>query len=280
MRVRYRDSALRWSEWSEPAPFRTAADEAGLTANLLTNPGAEDGVMGWTSELGALESLTAGQCDGREPHTGTRYFAPGGLCDAVDVGRATQLADVASHAADIDAGLAKALFHAWLRTWSGDDRPEARLIFLGAGGEELGTSTTLTSLATLWTLEEAEVPVPAGTRQISYQITGTRNRGSDNDAYFDDLSLRLRFGEDAVCTPPEPPEPPMPPMPDAGPSTPDASLPDDASVADAASPDAGSGGGGSETGCGCSVPRRSTGIPAWIGVFSLALLWRKQGRGL
>ncbi|MCP4807388.1 MAG: metallophosphoesterase, partial [Proteobacteria bacterium] len=50
-RARYRDRALSWSDWSVPEPFRTGASlaEGVATADeLLENPGAELGDLGWT----------------------------------------------------------------------------------------------------------------------------------------------------------------------------------------------------------------------------------------
>ena len=37
----------------------------------------------------------------------------------------------------------------------------------------------------------ATVTLPAGTRHVEMVLMGTRNAGSDNDSYFDDLFLEL-----------------------------------------------------------------------------------------
>ena len=81
-RVRYRDRGLDWSPWTAPVPFFTSESLQG--DNLLTNPGAEDGIEGWVISEGVAESLTAGECDGVNPFEGERYFAVGGLCTESD----------------------------------------------------------------------------------------------------------------------------------------------------------------------------------------------------
>ena len=43
--VRYRDSSLGWSEWSEPLFFQTGTSL--YSENMLINPGAEQGTIGW-----------------------------------------------------------------------------------------------------------------------------------------------------------------------------------------------------------------------------------------
>ena len=101
-RVRYRDRGLNWSAWTAPFPFTTS--ESLLGDNLLVNPGGEDGLDGWTVTEGIAESLTAGECNGVNPHAGDRYFAVGGLCTESDVARMHQDVDVSAEADSIDAG--------------------------------------------------------------------------------------------------------------------------------------------------------------------------------
>ncbi len=190
-RVRYRDQALAWSAWSAPVQFRTA--QASFTANLLRNPGAEDGVDDWEVVQGVVESLEGGECNGGAPHSGQRYFAVGGLCDSSEVGEARQRVSLALFADRIDAGRASARLRAWLADWNGADEPAVQLIFVDAGGAELGRSEPMVRAVSTWGQVEIDLPVPAGTRGIDAVLIGTRQAGEDNDSYIDDVELRLRF---------------------------------------------------------------------------------------
>jgi hypothetical protein len=190
MRVRYRDSGLAWSDWSDPVAFSVGG--VILADGLVTNPGAEEGVEGWTLVDGVLESLSAQECDGIAPATGARYFAVGGLCDGSPYGEAHQLITMESAWwSEIDASQAVAVVGATFATWAGDDEPGLSLQFLAEDGEVLGASVTMTSHATSWTPESLTAPVPSQTRAMRVTMTGTRVSGTDNDSYVDDVHLTL-----------------------------------------------------------------------------------------
>lgn len=191
-RVRYRDRSLRWSAWSEPVPFELGGAGGGATENLLVNPGAEDGTSDWTATAGQLESLEGGQCNGTDPHTGQRYFAVGGLCDASSYGEAFQRVMVPMDlVADVDAGAVMASYGAWLSDYAGDDVPAVHLVFRGGDDEQLGVAPTLAGPLSSWQQYIGSASVPGGTRAIDFVMSGTRNAGSDNDSYVDDAWLRL-----------------------------------------------------------------------------------------
>jgi predicted MPP superfamily phosphohydrolase len=192
-RVRYRDQGLSWSDWSEPLGFETGVSV--LSDELLENPGAEDGTTGWDLIEGVVESLTDGECNGVEPHSGDRYLAVGGLCDETAYGEVAQRVDVEAFAEAIDAGEAVARYGGWLRDWAGDDVPSIELAFVDAGGAELGRTGQTEVPSPDWTEVAIEVGLPAGTRAVDVVLTGTRTSGSDNDSYFDDLTLRVRLAE-------------------------------------------------------------------------------------
>jgi len=189
-RVRYRDQGLQWSDWSATASFVTVGPD--LTDNLLLNPGAEEGVDHWTVTEGTLESLTAGECEGTSPHSGDRYFAVGGLCaDESDHAAAVQRVDVSEHAEAIDAGRVTARFGGWFGDWGGDDLPEAWIAAISGAGETMATSERIGVAATGWSPLDDELFLPIETRAVDFVIEGTRNAGTDNDSYLDDLELRL-----------------------------------------------------------------------------------------
>ncbi|MBK7405920.1 MAG: fibronectin type III domain-containing protein [Phycisphaerales bacterium] len=197
-RVRYRDAGLTWSDWSAEASFATGGSSLG--PNLLVNPGAEQGVSGWTILDPPLESLAAGDCASEtNPVEGARFFAVGGVCaDEGPYGEAMQPVDVTSHATAIDGGLVDARIAGALKDYSGSDRPDIWLVYKNAGGATLGQSAKVGSNTSSWQVLSAVDPVPLGTRTIEFHLSGTRNGGTDNDSYADALELRLRIAN--PCT--------------------------------------------------------------------------------
>lgn len=291
-RVRYRDRGLQWSEWSTPFSFTTGPENSTMTPNLLTNPGAEDGIEGWIVEEGILESLIADECVGTSPHTGSRYFSAGGLCaeTPAEHARAVQHVDVSFFSTEIDAGSAVALFSGFTSSYSGSDQPEIGIVIRDGAGTRLAQSELYGSSLSTWMLVEGELAIPRTARSVEFIIMGTRHSGTDNDSYLDDLSLILWNGEEPDCPSLEPP----PPLPDAGPDDagadtgprPDADTPRDSDVASAADADrtAGADGDGEsdaesvtetpvgdDEGCDC----RAVGAPrgGWPRSLRLERLW-------
>ena len=88
-----------------------------------------------------------------------------------------------------------------MRNWSGSDLPELWIVFRDASGVETGRGPVLENRVPSWSLMEAVVDIPPTTRQIEFHISGTRFAGTDNDAYFDDLFVRLggRAAGDLNC---------------------------------------------------------------------------------
>jgi hypothetical protein len=188
--VRYRDRGLAWREWSEGLAFTTGA--SALSDNLLLNPGAEDGTTHWTATLGPIESLTGSECDSVPPYAGDYLFAVGGICEGeVTDASAFQRVDVAPWSAEIDTDRATAHLGGWMRNYGSSDRPEFEIALIHENGTELARSKRLSSATGTWTEMQSSLAIPVGTRSIDFVLYGTRNAGSDNDSYFDDLSLRL-----------------------------------------------------------------------------------------
>ena len=198
-RVRYRDRALNWSEWTAPVPFYTSASLLG--DNLLVNPGAEDGLMGWEITQGIAESVTAGECDGVNPFEGDRYFAVGGLCTESDLGRMHQDVDVSAWADSIDAEVQMVVARGMLSDWGGADVPAMRVVFLNESGIQLNETGWFEMPVATWTEVTIEAPVPPLTRTLRLELQGTLVSGVDNDSYFDALSLRMGGGVDCPGLP-------------------------------------------------------------------------------
>ena len=188
-RVRYRDKGLGWSAWSTPVTFTTG--NSSLGPNLLLNGDAESGITNWVQQTGVLESLTAGQCNGISPHAGATYFAVGALCVESAYAVAYQDINVTAQATAIDAGNATARFGGWFANWQGGDRPEMALQYRNAGNTVIGGTDTIGSFTGTWTNVLLDASIPVGTRTVRTILMGTRDVGTDNDSYFDDLSVRI-----------------------------------------------------------------------------------------
>ncbi|MCF6170604.1 MAG: metallophosphoesterase family protein [Bacteroidales bacterium] len=188
-RVRYRDRELNWSDWSIPVSFTTG--ESAALPNLLTNPGAEDSLNNWVVIEGVVESLTDSICNGISPHSGDRYFAVGGLCEHSAFARCIQNIDVSAYSDSIDGGNFPVNFGGFLSDYAGYDLPEMRLVFLDQNNIAFDTSNTISTLNNSWTQFSEWQIIPELTRTIQVELRGTRNAGTDNDSYFDDLFLTV-----------------------------------------------------------------------------------------
>tara|TARA_B110000263_G_scaffold192510_1_gene170507 strand:+ start:2350 stop:4602 length:2253 start_codon:yes stop_codon:yes gene_type:complete len=193
--VRYRDSSLGWSEWSEPVLFET--EESQYSDNLLVNPGAEQGVEGWDVTEGYMESLEEYICDGIEPHSGNYYFIVGALCNTVSYSEAYQEVDLSEYSDCIEQGLTYVNYGGYLSDWGGDDHPEMKIVFIDSNGNQISESQTIGTYNAYWTLFSIEDSIPENTHFIQMFLMGTRYAGDDNDSYFDDLFLRI--WQDQTC---------------------------------------------------------------------------------
>jgi hypothetical protein len=196
-RVRYRDRSLGWSEWSLPISFATT--EGGASDNLLLNPGAEDELAGWTTTAGIVESILSGDCAGNLAVEGERLFAVGGVCTESPYGEAQQVVDVAGFASQIAEGGTKARFGGYLSDYQGTDLPEFRLDFLDENGDSISSTPTYGINSGEWVLFNEAAEVPADCQAIRFVLMGTRQSGTDNDSYFDEMFLKL---DTVGCTAP------------------------------------------------------------------------------
>ena len=196
--VRYRDSSLGWSAWSEPLSFQTS--ESQYTNNLLINPDAESGTDNWTVTEGYMESLEAYLCDGIEPYSGDYYFIVGALCNTASYSEAYQEIDLSAYIDCIDQELAYADYGGYLSDWGGDDHPEMTIAFIDENGNETERAEILGTFNEFWTLLVGNYHIPIGTRSIQMILMGTRYAGDDNDSYFDDLFLKIWRDADCMNT--------------------------------------------------------------------------------
>jgi hypothetical protein len=191
-RARYRTRNLDWSNWSGTEVFVTGSSAS--TGNLLINPGAENGTTSWNVTAGVFEALTAGECAGTTPHSGTKYFAVGGLCTESAYGEVNQVVDLSSWTSLIDAGTCISRWGGYLSDYANSDIPSIYVEFLDQSGALLSSPPAVQTTNTTWTLFDETDTIPAGTRSVRFVMTGTRVSGTDNDSYLDDVFFELYTG--------------------------------------------------------------------------------------
>jgi hypothetical protein len=158
-------------------------------ALTITNPDAETGdTTGWTNVQGAL-AVSASQ-GGATPHSGSWFFTAGATlyCEAYQ-----DIAVPAGVQADVDAGDLQVEFGGWQAGYSLDsDLGNLMMEFFDAGSNSLGIcSSVLETNVPTWNEVMLRSTVPPLTRTIRLTLNGRRFGGTNNDAYFDDLTLQL-----------------------------------------------------------------------------------------
>ncbi|WP_029654983.1 metallophosphoesterase family protein [Marinobacter daepoensis] len=198
-RSRVRDQQMNWSAWSEQYNF---AIEGTRTPNLLINGNAETGdLTGWTLESGAINVVSKVKNPGfLAAAEGDYYFAGRGFGQGQPADccteKASQLVDVSEFQTQIDAGEAYLQLSAQITTWQSMDQPELTIELYDQNGNQIAwdnagpyTSKTAKNWETITVLGQ----LPNNVRAVKVSIGGTRKQGSDNDIYFDDLSLNLLY---------------------------------------------------------------------------------------
>ena len=157
---------------------------------LITNPGndlplAGGEISGWTEAVGTdWQKRTSNP----PPQAGDAYFFAG----TGALAELSQTIDVSAFSASIDAGNQQFDFSGYVRSFvqSGPDASQIILEFEDSAGTVLEAfdSSQITN-TTAWQLVSDSRIAPANTRAIEVRLISTRNSGSNNDGYFDSLSL-------------------------------------------------------------------------------------------
>ncbi|MFT6162434.1 MAG: hypothetical protein ACJAZO_002852 [Myxococcota bacterium] len=180
-RVRYRDDALGWSDWSEATSFRVS--DAVRSPNLIEDPD-------WSTE-----PIGTGQCGAPSPAEGA-YSLGLGVCENQPDAADAYITGVGQYADDIDSG-------AWfvhLSAWFLSDPADSTILavsFLATDGTVLGSTTGIGSTGSTWTEASEAVALPAGTRQLSMELerTGTASTAS----FVDGISVQVGPSSDVDC---------------------------------------------------------------------------------
>ena len=172
--VRYRDTSLGWSDWSEPITFETG--ESQYSDNLLFNPGAEIGTEGWTVSEGYMESLPEYECDGVEPHSGDYYFIVGALCNTVSYSEAYQNIDLNEFSHCIDNNQSYLDYGGYLSNWGGSDHPEISIQFIDENENVIEQLNNIGTFNAYWTFISNNSVIPENTKYVKMIFTRMQTR--------------------------------------------------------------------------------------------------------
>lgn len=176
-------------------------------ANLIINPGNDlalvgGEIAGWTEESGTTWTQ---RDENPSAQAGTHYFQAGnnGLSssDPDWSGELAQTIDVTSYGSSIDLGTQQFDFTGFVSGYSKDassnsDTDTAQIIveYRGAGGSSLlgsydSGAATYNYHNDDWVELTDSRFAPVGTREITVRLITVRKDGTNNDGYFDSLSL-------------------------------------------------------------------------------------------
>ena len=159
--------------------------------NLIMNPGCEDSLVNgeiphWTEIVG---NNWRQRIASPVPYEGLAYFFPG----AAALAELQQDVDVSEYSADIDNGLQEFIFEGYVRSYPQSPTDQSRIVL------EFFDSTKTVKLDSVdsgnysttsaWVQISDTSVAPQGTRNIRIRLISTRRSGSNNDGYYDALSL-------------------------------------------------------------------------------------------
>lgn len=170
--------------------------------NLITNPGAENGLTGWSTVEGAPAVIVYGtsgyptQTGPGPADRGARFFTGG----TVATSRMRQTVTLPG-TAGIDAGTTRYDIEAWLGGYASQkDRAQLTVTFLSASGSTTGTVVlgpiTAADRGNVTGLFQRSATgyVPGGSRTAQAELLFIRSGGNANDGYADSISLVLTPG--------------------------------------------------------------------------------------
>jgi PEP-CTERM motif-containing protein len=176
------------------------------TTNLLTNPGAETGISGWTVTFGAPGVDTFDP--DITPHTGSHDFSG----DNAGLSQTVSVFTQGITAAMINAGTLSAQFSFWEQGVNEGTSSGFGLVFLEFfdGTTDLETATrSVDSHNGVWTEGVGTILIPIGTTTISYNMgfETVAGLGELGPTFIDDNSLIILAPAGTGTTPSPVPEP-------------------------------------------------------------------------
>ncbi len=169
--------------------------------NLIINPDAELDIAtggGWQSIQGVWENRGSNP----DPQSGASYFYAGDH----EVGQLTQVVNLSADAAAIATGNAQYAFSGYLRSFDQDPADDGQILveFRNSADSTVARfDSGLRASLTEWEQVGDTIAVPSGTAIAIINLIARRKNGSNNDAYFDNLSLtRITSGANDECVDP------------------------------------------------------------------------------
>jgi hypothetical protein len=157
-------------------------------ANLLTNPGFEDGLNNWTNYNG----LAGIKSNNPTAHGGTSYVY-GPDTPFFSIWQRIELADFGFTDSEIDAGNLQVTYGGWQSGFGPQtDHGEISLTFIDEN-EDKYVADILPSFYSshTWVEQTGTRTLDAGTRAVLIQFSGYRDQGIENNAHFDDAYLSI-----------------------------------------------------------------------------------------
>lgn len=168
----------------------TPEQEDQISKNLIQNPCCEDVLVDgevpyWTEAVGTSWTQRTANPD---PYEGTAYFFAGVVANA----ELSQMVDVSTFAAAIDSGTQQFTFKGYVRSFNQSPADSSKIILeylddIQAEIQEFDSGDIINK--TSWQMVSDTRFAPMGTRWIRIRLISTRYSGSNNDGYYDALSL-------------------------------------------------------------------------------------------
>jgi hypothetical protein len=177
------------NEWDIHYGNRSIAPFVQSITNSLTitNPGADVDVSGWTATTGSLGRRTSNPA----PFEGAGYFFAGPNAET----RAHQDISIPmAEETDVDNGLRQARLQWYQTSFNGSDEGEMEIEFFNGAMASLGSrigSGLTAPLGQEWNLRRLNLLIPSTTRTIRISMHAVRSAGTNNDAYFDAITLDI-----------------------------------------------------------------------------------------
>ena len=168
--------------------------------NLLTNPGFEDGLQGWT-----VTPSGSTQTSNPAPWEGDQYFYAGSnLVTTVD--QTIDLTTSGFTTTQIDTMPLRLTFGGRIRS-SSDKSPVDEgfltLTLFDANNNVIeNVNVPAANVTDRWELVGSTLVIPAGARTAQFRFTALLQSGSTNDSYLDGAFLYVQFGTRAPALAP------------------------------------------------------------------------------
>ena len=164
--------------------------------NLLTDPGFENGLSGWTTDAAAVAGTAPG---GPSAYDGSSYFFAGPDTLTGDAQQQVNLLQLGYSATQLASGTLSVSFGGYTRSLA-ETTPDTGSITItfydSTDSNVLGSMTVDASNTTQqWSLTSGTIALPENTQYIEFEFNATAHSGDTSDnAYLDDAFVSLSVG--------------------------------------------------------------------------------------